>query len=141
MAEGGSENSLEFLMECGICFEDFSLEGDHVPRILPCSHTLCEMCIRNILKRKPKDANLLECPMCKVKHPVSQGARSFPQNQFILPIIRKKMISFKTDEEMRKYVEHTAEPSLFSVMIPSAKKISAMFVCLKNTETITLWIY
>ena len=99
MAEGGYDYSLEFLMECGICFEDFSLEGDHVPRILPCSHTLCEMCIGNILERKPDDANIFECPVCKVKHPVSKGARTFPQNQFILPIIRKKMIIYKAGSE------------------------------------------
>ena len=99
MAQGGFEDSLEFLTECGICSEDFSLEGDHVPRILPCSHTFCEKCIGTILDSNPENANLLECPVCKDKHPVSKGARTFPQNQYIQPVLKKKIITYKVGNE------------------------------------------
>ena len=35
-------DSLEYILACQICLEDFEEAGDHLPRILPCSHSLCE---------------------------------------------------------------------------------------------------
>ena len=41
-------DSLEYILTCQICLEDFEETGDHVPRILPCSHSLCEKCLKEL---------------------------------------------------------------------------------------------
>ena len=68
-----------------IYFVSPSLTGEHIPRILPCSHTLCETCLE-ILIREDK----LDCPECRVKHEATGGRRSFPQNKYIITHIKKK---------------------------------------------------
>jgi len=44
--------------ECGICLDNYQANGDHVPRILPCGHTFCTLCIINL-------ANAALCPECR----------------------------------------------------------------------------
>ena len=99
MVEGGARDSLDYMLECGVCSEDFTVDGIHVPRILPCSHTLCDKCIIDILRRNTEDCNTLECPICKNHHPAQNKSQSFPQNQFILPLIRRK--GDRNDQEGR----------------------------------------
>ena len=43
-------DSLEYILACQICLEDFEEAGDHVPRILPCSHSLCEKCLIQLIQ-------------------------------------------------------------------------------------------
>ena len=87
MAEESKMDSLGYTMECPICKYDFTSEGNNVPRILPCSHSLCEMCIKTLLQNNNR--NILQCPECKKKHPAPKEAQSFQQNKFLLPFIRR----------------------------------------------------
>ena len=36
-------DSLEHLLSCQVCFHEFREDGEHIPRLLPCTHTLCEV--------------------------------------------------------------------------------------------------
>ena len=66
-------------------FEKYtSDEGEHTPRILPCSHTLCQKCIHHMLRR-----DTLECPECRVVHAAENDVLSFPQNKYICANITK----------------------------------------------------
>ena len=67
------------MTNCSVCFEPYKQWGDHVPRILPCFHTLCEMCIQDLL-----DRNQFDCPECKTTHPAEKGAKSFKLNKYVL---------------------------------------------------------
>ena len=78
-------DSLEYILACQICLEDFEETGDHVPRILPCFHSLCEKCLKQLI-----EGNSMECPECREKHRVVNGIKIFPQNKYILANIRKK---------------------------------------------------
>ena len=70
--------------DCIVCFEKYtSDEGEHTPRILPCSHTLCQKCIHHMLKR-----DTLECPY-RVVHAAENDVLSFPQNKYICANITK----------------------------------------------------
>ena len=61
------------LNKCGICFEDFQLEGVRCPKRLPCSHIYCLRCLRKKLQRK------LLCPGCEISHVVPGGkVTNFP---------------------------------------------------------------
>ena len=69
---------------CLVCFEEYGESGDHIPRLLPCSHTLCEFCLRHLLK-----GTTLKCPECRMVHNSKHGVKTFPQNKYILKEIRR----------------------------------------------------
>lgn len=110
MAEGGvGLTNLDYILECTICCEEFTLEGDNVPRILPCSHTLCEKCIKDILQ----GGNVV-CPQCRQKFPAQKMAESFPQNNYILPFIRRKTKDIGMKQQRKPLcVKHGRDISLF----------------------------
>ena len=86
-------DSLDYLLSCQVCFEDFEENGNHVPRILPCSHTLCHECIGQMIRQ-----NRIECPFCRKKHEAMEDyKKSFPQNKYILINIKRKCAK-KQDE-------------------------------------------
>ena len=86
-------DSLEHILACQICLEDFEEAGDHVPRILPCSHTLCEKCLKQLIQ-----GNFVECPECRKKHRVVNEVKTFPQNKYILANIRRKQVEIQKDQ-------------------------------------------
>ncbi len=49
----------EDLTTCQICFEDYDM-NERIPRFLPCTHTVCEMCIVQIISVKNKGK--FRCP-------------------------------------------------------------------------------
>ena len=60
-------DSLDRLLSRQVCFNDFEENGDNVPRILPCSHTLCHTCLSQMIRQ-----NKIECPECREKHEVKK---------------------------------------------------------------------
>ena len=78
-------DSEDDITNCPVCFEEYTEEGDHVPRILPCYHTVCEKCIGGLCQ----DFSL-DCPECRVTHHATHGIKIFPQNRYILTHIRTK---------------------------------------------------
>ena len=121
MAEGGPTDSLDYILECPICNEDFTLEGGNIPRVLPCNHSLCELCIEGILRQNPEGCNLLQCPECKKKHPAPKRAKSFTQNKFILPIIRRKHEEGRDDVQLCE--KHGREINIFCNDVDCQKAI------------------
>ena len=108
-------DSLEHILACQICLEDFEEAGDHVPRLLPCSHTLCEECLKQLIKPS-KRGNSMECPECGETHNVKNDVRTFPQNKYILINIKKKLedsVKEVAPREVAKCEEHGRELILF----------------------------
>ncbi len=61
-----------------MCLDGFEAEGDRVPKLLPCSHTLCVTCLRTLAETC---RNVL-CPVCRAKHRLSKGReQDFPINR------------------------------------------------------------
>jgi len=58
------------LLECSICLEQLS----HLNKVLPCQHTFCTQCLKDIFQKKQK----LECPECRKE--VSVPIDSLPPN-------------------------------------------------------------
>ena len=69
-------SSLDNYLSCQICFEHFEEDGDHVPRIVPCHHTLCEKCVKGMIRE-----NKIICPECRKEHEVKNQEKSFQQNK------------------------------------------------------------
>ena len=102
-------HSLELLLQCQVCFEEFEEDGDHVPRLLPCTHTACHRCIGRLIRD-----NKLDCPECRTKHKATNNEKSFPQNKYILTQIRRKSTQEQPKaHEFQKCEKHGKELSLF----------------------------
>ena len=76
------------LLSCPICMEDFQEDGEFIPRILPCSHTLCEGCVVKLLGRGGGIS--LICPECTAQHAAPKKERTFPQNKYLLMVIKRR---------------------------------------------------
>ena len=63
-------------LKCGICLELFQ-----DPRSLPCLHTFCRECIQRSLN---EENHSLNCPVCRAKHKLGEGAGPLPVNQYAL---------------------------------------------------------
>ena len=83
MAAGPS--SSENHLSCQICFENFEEDGDHIPRILPCLHTVCEKCVKGMIQE-----NKIICPECREEHEAKKEEKSFQQNKYIVVQLSRK---------------------------------------------------
>ena len=106
MAE--APHSLELLLSCQVCFEKFTDEGDQVPRILPCSHTLCHTCIGRLIQGQK-----IECPECRKKHEAKNKEESFPQNKYMVMLIKRKSSEELMPPEFQKCEDHGKELNMF----------------------------
>ena len=70
---------------CPVCFEAYEETGDRLPRLLPCVHTLCHGCVNGLIQ-----GDTLVCPQDRQGHPARNGAKSFPQNKYILNNLKRQ---------------------------------------------------
>ena len=79
---------MDDLCTCAVCYNTY--DGDsHVPRLLPCSHTLCNQCVHRLREytgpvfNRPSLIARVRCPQCLEHHRFDQH-RDFPQNRYII---------------------------------------------------------
>ena len=103
-------DSLEYILACHICLEDFEESGEHVPRLLPCTHSLCEKCLKQLIQEA-----FVECPECRKKHKAGNNeVKTFPQNKYILVNIRRKQEeTVKNDQTSNVCGKHGKELILY----------------------------
>ena len=73
------------MLSCSVCLEDYEEGGSHIPILLPCSHTLCESCVKQTIKSKT-----LVCPVCRKKHRAGREEQSFSKNEYLLLHIQSR---------------------------------------------------
>ena len=86
------------MTNCPVCFEVYAETGSHIPRLLPCTHTVCELCIQQLIQGK----QALHCPECRVRHPVHNGVKTFAQNKYILTHLKRQTIQQKENTTKEK---------------------------------------
>ena len=102
-------DSLEEILSCQVCFEEFTEDGDHVPRILPCSHTLCHTCTSQLIH-----GTRIECPECRKEHEAKNEEKSFPHNKYILVQMKRRAPKLQKDHSQpEKCIEHGKELNIF----------------------------
>ena len=124
-------DSLEEILSCQVCFEEFEEDGDHVPRILPCSHTLCHTCVERLIHE-----NKIECPECHEKHETKKEGKTFPQNKYILvnikrrPTLKEENLVSPQLPEVDVCEKHNRPRSLFCIKADCQKLVCPL--CLKD---------
>ena len=71
---------MEFSDGCMICLDDYSYSK--IPKILPCSHTICSICLVQL------SGECRECPYCRSPFTTYE---IFPNNDFIKKIVENDM--------------------------------------------------
>ena len=77
--------ALDDTTNCCVCLELYEEKGELVPKLLPCTHTICVTCLRRIFK----DDNSFDCPVCGKHHILEKGIDGIYENRYILKNIRK----------------------------------------------------
>ena len=93
-------DNLERLLSCAVCYEEFEEDGNHLPRLLPCTHTVCEACIKQLIRY-----NRLECPECRAKHDAKNEEKSFPPNKYLLMQIKRSPNVRQGEEEVYEEID------------------------------------
>ncbi|XP_049782015.1 E3 ubiquitin-protein ligase TRIM23-like [Schistocerca cancellata] len=89
------------VLECRVCEDVFGLQGDKVPRLLHCGHTVCHSC----LLRLPLRDNVIQCPFDRQPTPVgNSGVWGLKKNFALLELLERLQnsqergnLSFNTD--------------------------------------------
>ena len=110
-------DSLENFLSCQVCFYEFREDGEHIPRLLPCTHTLCESCIGQLIRN-----DKLECPECRKMHE-AEGIKSFPQNKYLLSQVKRKSPEYVITRAVELCEEHQFELILFCLEGPCQRAI------------------
>ena len=69
--------------ECSICLEGYN-DQSKCPRILPCGHSFCQICLERLLRR-----NSIHCPTCRKTVGVPTGVAGMPRNFALLEIVNE----------------------------------------------------
>ena len=109
------------LTNCIVCFEFYTENGDHVPRLLPCHHTVCEKCIKQLLKKTAE----VNCPECRKVYKNVNNVQEFQQNKYILSHIREKRREQQEKAAVKKHLceEHGIELYFYCKDISCKKKL------------------
>ncbi|KDR21099.1 E3 ubiquitin-protein ligase TRIM23-like [Zootermopsis nevadensis] len=74
------------VLECRVCEDVFGLQGDKVPRLLYCGHTVCHAC----LLRLPLRDNAVQCPFDRQPTPVgNSGVLGLKKNFALLELLER----------------------------------------------------
>ena len=72
------------MVECCVCLEQFEMDGDKTPKLLPCTHTLCLQCLQELSDGRPD----IQCPECRHLHMApDRNVINFPTNRYVLEIL------------------------------------------------------
>ncbi|XP_045599942.1 tripartite motif-containing protein 59 [Procambarus clarkii] len=66
--------------ECSVCYSSYD-EPQLRPRVLPCGHTFCSLCVDNAVKN-----GQLTCPSCRAQHSATAAAH-FPINYTVEALV------------------------------------------------------
>ena len=96
---------------CPICMTEFD-EKQHQAKLLPCSHTFCIDCLRQLANGRP----FLDCPSCRKRILLPErGVRGLQTNFYITHIMemvteKTNSLSFNRDDGCRR---HSQQPLSF----------------------------
>ena len=92
--------------ECCICWDRYQPDGYKCPKLLPCSHTLCLQCLRELHERSPR----IQCPECRADHNVpDRNVVNFPTNRYLLENLEQRQRTERLEEREEQIANEAAE--------------------------------
>ncbi|XP_014681737.1 PREDICTED: tripartite motif-containing protein 2-like isoform X3 [Priapulus caudatus] len=68
----------ESFLTCGTCMCTYDSQ-EHIPKLLPCSHTVCRLCLERIVEAQTRDTASIRCPICRDVIQIPRGGvATFP---------------------------------------------------------------
>jgi len=88
------EDFNESFLTCGTCLCMYD-GGDHTPKLMPCSHTVCLHCLDRIVATFARDTGQFRCPICRELITIPRGGvvalpPSFLVNQLLDLMARQR---------------------------------------------------
>lgn len=78
-----------------VCYDSFdNVNEQKLPKILPCQHTYCVQCIKNLMHCS-SDRNKFACPQCKFGVEGVKDVRDLPTNRIVLSLLEKESLNFQ----------------------------------------------
>ena len=103
-------------MECDKCLCQWDLEV-HIPKILPCGHTVCQACLLSLLNQSNlSELSNIKCPLCQDDHQTlssKEDISNLKENQLLISI---------TDKIENKKKEINTNNSSISINLNSNQK-------------------
>jgi len=125
-------------IECRVCEDVFTLQGDKVPRLLHCGHTLCHQC----LTRLPLTGSDLLCPFDRQATPVGQsGVWSLKKNFALVELLERLDNERRTEAERREGEVFGQRAARLDLKKEALEKEKLLLVSCDENETHTAVIY
>ena len=87
MAAARTKRKLEDIFNCCLCCEPYDTSRN-IPKVLPCVHTFCALCLDKIIQVAGDNGQNPGCPKCRLEFSTrSEGARKLPTNFVIQDMI------------------------------------------------------
>lgn len=98
------------VLECGVCEDIFRLQGDKVPRLLLCGHTVCHECLTKL----PVHGRTVQCPFDRqVTQLGDSGVWGLKKNFALLELLERLQVSSEpsspTESENKEDIIHCDE--------------------------------
>lgn len=78
-----------------VCYDMFdSVNQLKLPKILPCQHTYCVECIKNLIHCST-ERNKFACPQCKFGVENLKDALELPTSRIVLSLLEKESLNFQ----------------------------------------------
>ncbi|XP_049778139.1 tripartite motif-containing protein 2-like isoform X1 [Schistocerca cancellata] len=77
------EDFNESFLTCGTCLCMYD-GGEHTPKLLPCSHTVCLHCLSRIAASQTRDTGAFRCPICRELIAIPRGGVSALPPSFLV---------------------------------------------------------
>ena len=97
------------MAECPICLADFDSDGEKIPFILECEHSLCKSCIKSMLKIRPANSSSKKkCPVCNLAC-MKKGINKFTKNFSLIEEISKRDLQNNSTKSINPAENHMME--------------------------------
>ncbi|KAI7687095.1 Tripartite motif-containing protein 2 [Sarcoptes scabiei] len=105
----------EGFLTCGTCLYTYDAE-EHTPKLLPCSHTVCKVCLEKIAAtaaiRDPASSGNFRCPICReLIHLPRGGIMAFPPSFLVNQLL--DLVNTKRREVIPKCSSHLTQELLY----------------------------
>ena len=81
-----TDSKMDLKISCDECHNNMDT-NIHIPRSLPCGHTVCQKCLSAALNNYHSPAGCVECCQCKIYFDKSLRLKDFPINYSVFDIL------------------------------------------------------